>query len=167
MDLIKNTPGSRIEQVRGLIEPVYRYHLARCENYLEAQNFTTSTFLNAVSGIDTHTPGNQQELAIWIMRIARTQQAAGRRQPAFRHAHQENPDSPQPSATPGRSDVDGAASFFEENDQPSQDEILLRDQMVHLSRSWKEFPRQKADALALHFFCGLSLADIAKILKKK
>ena len=44
----RSLPGSIVSLFEEEIEPVYRYHLARSENYLEAQNRAALTFQAAL-----------------------------------------------------------------------------------------------------------------------
>ena len=164
MELHNNLPGSKIEKIRWLIEPVYRYHLARSENYLEAQNLTTHTLRSAIKGVDTH--GNTHELITWIMGIARYQQAFGRRHLALIHQRFVEQEKTHVPGGLEYLESPAAQSLVSDSYQQDQDQILLRDQMTHLSSSWKHLPRVQADALALYFFGGLSLSEIGKILKK-
>ena len=166
MEQLSNLPGSNVETVRGLIEPVYRYHLARSENYLEAQNLTAHTLQSALKGLDTHFSKTHSELMTWVMGIARYQQAYGRRHNSLSRSLSEKADT---GHIPGMLEYleSPHASVYQNEEQEDQHEVLLRDQMAHLSSSWKHLPRNQADALALHFFGGLSLSETGKIIRRK
>jgi DNA-directed RNA polymerase specialized sigma24 family protein len=143
------------ELIQGFIEPVYRYHLARCENYLEAQNLTVQTLSTVMKWIDTYRSG-QDSLKTWVMGIAHDRQSFGPRY-----------------STMAVKRLAGASAFTSSSPSsdhepllPEQGEILLRDRMSHLSSSWKRLPAKQADALALHYFSGLGLAEVGAVLHK-
>ena len=148
-------PGLDIELILGFIEPVYRYHLARCENYLEAQNLTAQTLSTVMKWIDTYRSGHDS-LKTWVMGIAHDRQSFGRRHSTMavkRLAGASSSIPPSPSSD-------------HEPLPPEQGEILLRDRMSHLSSFWKRLPAKQADALALHYFGGLGLAEVGAVLHK-
>jgi DNA-directed RNA polymerase specialized sigma24 family protein len=147
--------GLDSERILEFLEPVYRYHLARCENYLEAQNLTVQTLSTAMKWINTHRSGHDS-LKTWVMKIAHDRQSIGGRHSTMavkRSGGASSATSPSPS------------SAYEPL-PPEQTEILLRDRMAHLSNSWKSLPAMQADALALHYFGSLSLPEVGAILHK-
>jgi DNA-directed RNA polymerase specialized sigma24 family protein len=148
-------PGLDPEHLQGLIEPVYRYHLARCENYLEAQNLTIQTLSTAAKSIGSFR-SERDNLRTWVMGIAHDRQSFGSRHQTT--AARQVTGASAPAAPP--------PSLAYESLPPEQAEILLRDRMSHLSRAWKSLPARQADALALLYFCGLSLAEVSAILHK-
>ena len=150
-------PGLNFELVQGYIEPVYRYHLARCENYLEAQNLTVQTLTTALKWIDTYHTGPDR-LKTWVMEIACDRQSAGRRQSIATLKR-------LPGATISPS-LSTAPTLDHDPLPPEQGEILLRNRMSHLSSSWNRLPAKQADALALYFFGGLSLEEVGALLHK-
>ena len=151
LSIIGKLPGPDIELIQAVIEPVYRYHFARCENYLEAQNLTLLTLSAALKwiAVDRSRQGN---LCAWVLGIAYDLQSLGVRQRNLAVKH-----------------VTGAASISSSDPEslpPEQAEILLRNRMAHLSSSWRRLPGKQADALALHFFGGLSLPEVGLVLHK-
>ncbi len=135
MNLNGQEPKTNFDQSRLLIEPVYRYHLVRSENYLEAQAFTIYTFRQAMKW---RQPDPDKE-RVRVMTIARYQQAHGKRQHLLIPADQ----------TP-----------------PEQEEVQLREQVGRLADAWRKIPRNQADAMALHYFGSLSLAETGEVLGK-
>ena len=75
-------PGLENELIQGYIEPVYRYHLARCENYLEAQNLTIQTLSTVMKSIDTYR-SRQDSLKTCVMEIAYARQSFVGRHPTL------------------------------------------------------------------------------------
>ena len=166
MELRDGFPRPVVLSVQEFIEPVYRYHLSRCEDYFEAQYLTVYTLRAFARWMEAHHPGGADEIKIRVMGYARNQQAYGRR-----HAVPPGFELPDKTAA-------GHAGDEISNDWPDQTtdqgtsfevdlaEVALRNQMTQLSRTWKQLPRLEGDALALYFFAGLDLAVTAKILNK-
>ncbi len=148
-------PRSNLDLIQETIEPVYRYHLARCEDYLEAQNLTVQSLSSALKWLNAGraTPEN---LLLWIMEIACEQQSDGRRHGTLHPRKLASTSPSQPISD----------SAIQDSPFPDQEEILVRNQMAHLSSAWKKLPAKQADALALHYFGGLTPAEISKILHK-
>ena len=95
------------------------------------------------------------------MGIARYQQSFGLRQayvrptPPVAAAHHELEEA-SPSSNLSQVPFD--------NLTPGQGEILLRERIGRLSGTWKRLPHRQADALALHYFGGLTLAEVGVVL---
>ncbi len=166
MDLRDNPQGPLIIAIQGYIEPIYRYHLSRSEDYFEAQTLTIYTLRGAVKWLEVHKPVSQSDLNIRILEIASFQQAFGRRHSipvGFKAKRAPNNDLDE-------EDDSTVGSYHQSNQDDNFGidlaEISLHNQISQLSRSWKQLPRQQADALALYYFAGLTLADVGKVLKK-
>ena len=142
-DIVSPPPEDVQSFIDRLVGPIYRFHLGRSENYLEAQNHTIRTLQQAARERSLHRPEMVQERT-WVMGIARYQQAYGsHRNLVFLN---------------GGTGIDELPG--------DQDTILLREEIAKLANSWKHMPTNEADALALHFLCGLSLSEVGTILGK-
>ena len=116
------------------VEGVYRFHLARCGDWLDAETLTAQTFLDAyLSG--TRGPAG-------LLRLAIARQARHR---SGVHLGEGYPE-------------DRAA----EDGETEQDRLLQRARITALQDYWSKLEPAQADAVALACFAGLDLATIAR-----
>jgi RNA polymerase sigma-70 factor (ECF subfamily) len=126
------------------MRPVYRYLLARSGEVTAAQTLTVECFESALA-LYRHQPPAESNLAPWLFRVARARLAAHLRRP--------RPDSSLASAWV----EDSGGSAYEVTDR--------RLRIVRLAAALRALPGSQPDALALHLFGGLSLADTAAVLR--
>ncbi|HVN55607.1 MAG TPA: hypothetical protein VMT46_14835 [Anaerolineaceae bacterium] len=119
---------------------VYRYHLVRSGDTLEAQERTATTFQAAIEWMAAYQP-NQEGLLTWLFRLARRSQMGVHR---------------RVSAPP----VMGASG-------PAAEEQAVRTlQAVQVSGVLRGLRSERAEALALHLFGGLDPAETGRVLGK-
>jgi RNA polymerase sigma-70 factor (ECF subfamily) len=124
---------------------VYRYHLARTGNVHDAEDLTSQTFLAALEGIRSFR--GDGPFAAWLMGIA-----SRRRALLFRGRRPEVPiEAALHVPTPGLA---------------TESEALLRLQMESVSRALRQISRDRAEAVTLCLFSGLTCAEAAKALRK-
>jgi RNA polymerase sigma-70 factor (ECF subfamily) len=124
---------------------VYRYHLAHTGNIHDAEDLTSQTFLAALEGIRSFR--GDGPFAAWLMGIA-----SRRRALLFRGRRPEVPiEAALHIPTPGLL-TEQAAS--------------LRLQMDSVSHALKQISRDRAEAITLCLFSGLTCAEAGKALRK-
>jgi len=124
---------------------VYRYHLAHTGNVKDAEDLTSQTFLAALEGIRSFR--GEGAFAAWLMGIA-----SRRRALFFRGTRPEVPlEAALHVPTPGLL-TEQAAS--------------LRLQMESVSRALQQISRDRAEAIVLCLFSGLTCAEAAIALRK-
>ncbi len=128
------------------VERIYRYHLARTGNETDAQDLTAETFHAALEGFATFDPARGCAAA-WLTGIAHHKLADHfRRSPPVLPIAQieEQPDpAPNPEEAGAR-----------------------RLQMAQVSAALRSLPSDRAEALSLHFFAGLSLDEAAQVMRR-
>lgn len=133
------------ELYRRHVTRVYRYHLAHTGNVKDAEDLTSQTFLAALEGIRSFR--GDGAFAAWLMGIA-----SRRRALLFRGRRPEVPlGAALQIPTPGLS---------------TESEASLRLQMESVSRALKQISRERAEAIRLCLFSGLTCAEAAKVLRK-
>lgn len=132
------------------VERVYRYHLARTGAPADAEDLTAETFwaaLRSFERLQKNAPS-----AAWLMGIARHKLADHFRRSLFRGrprvvALDELPDPPLPG--------------------PSLEEQAgQRLEMARVSAALRQLNAERAEAIALHYFAGLALAEVAQAMGK-
>lgn len=133
------------ELYRRHVTRVYRYHLANTGNIKDAEDLTSQTFMAALEGI--HSFRGEAPFAAWLMGIASRKRAL-----FFRGR---KPEVPLEAAfhlpSPGLS-TDQAAS--------------LRLQMDSVFRALRQISPERAEAISLCNFAGLSCAEAGRVLRK-
>lgn len=125
-----------LDLYRNTVNDVFRFFLARCGDWQEAQQITRFVFLQAAKIWN-----NEKPLKIppteWLFQLAITLQ--------YHHPFFET---------------------LPENDftYPSQQQMTFFARIQELSEQWKSLPSKQADGLALILFTALELGQIASIL---
>jgi RNA polymerase sigma-70 factor (ECF subfamily) len=128
------------------VERIYRYHLVRAGNVEEAQDLTSETFHAALESFAAYDPA-QGCAAAWLTGIARHKLVD-----YFRRSRR-------------------ALSITQIEDQPDQATSLeeasaQRLQMAQVSAVLRKLPADRAEALSLHFFAGLTLSETAQVMRR-
>ncbi len=131
---------------RRYVERVYRYHLARSGHVQDAQDLTAETFRSALEGFVRYRVDKGSPLA-WIMGIARHKAID-----YFRAAPKEMP-------------LEQAANSPEQGKLP-EEIVEHRLDMVRVARAFGHLTPDRSEALALHFFAGLSVAEVGQVMSK-
>ncbi len=133
------------ELYRRHVTRVYRYHLARTGNVHDAEDLTSQTFLAALEGIRSWR--GEGPFAAWLMGIA-----SRRRALLFRRRRLEVPIE--------------AALHLPTSGLSLESEASLRLQVESVVRALKRIPRERAEAIRLCLFAGLTCAEAATVLRK-
>ena len=153
--MVESTDGLRPVPIsppdRETIHSVYLYHLARSGSPWEAEDFTAQTFEAASASIEAFNP-QRTAFSTWVFRIARYLQAYGRPR-SSRHRPR------QGDRGPDRLDLD---RDFPGDDQQAE----LRAITAEIAADLRQLPSRRADAFALRFLAGLSLAETAAVLDR-
>lgn len=133
------------ELYRRHVTRVYRYHVAHTGNVKDAEDLTSQTFMAALEGIRSFRGSGS--FAAWIMGIASRKRAL-----FFRRSRPEVPlDTALHIPNPGLP-TDKAAS--------------RRLQMDTIRHAIRQLSPERAEALILCYFGGLSAADAGRVLGK-
>lgn len=133
------------ELYRRHVTRVYRYHVAHTGNIKDAEDLTSQTFMAALEGIRSYR--GEAPFAAWLMGIASRKRAL-----FFRGIRPEvQLDAALHIPSPGLA-TDKAA--------------FQRLQMDSVSRALKRISPERAEALSLVYFGGLTNAEAAHVLKK-
>ena len=133
------------ELYRRHVTRVYRYHMARTGNEKDAEDLTSQTFMAALEGI--HTFRGDGVFAAWLMGIA-----SRRRALFFRGRRPEVPleaalNVPAPGA-------------------PTDKSAAMRMQVESVARALNQLSPDRAEAVTLVHFSGLTYAEAASALGK-
>ena len=133
------------ELYRRHVTRVYRYHMARTGNVKDAEDLTSQTFMAALKGI--HTFRGDGVFAAWLMGIA-----SRRRALFFRGRRPEVPleaalNVPAPGA-------------------PTDKSAAMRMQVESVARALNQLSPDRAEAVTLVHFSGLTYAEAASALGK-
>ena len=124
---------------------VYRYHMAHTGNVKDAEDLTSQTFMAALEGIASFR--GDGVFAAWLMGIASRKRALH-----FRRARPEVPlDAAEEVAAPDLAPDRLAGQ---------------RIQIQSVARALRQISPERADALSLVYFSGLSIAEAASALGK-
>jgi RNA polymerase sigma-70 factor (ECF subfamily) len=124
---------------------IYRYHLARTGNVQDAQDLTAQTFLAALEGIGAYR--GQRTFASWLFGIA-SHKAADHHRRLRVH---------RPLAEAEEMAQDGP---------PVEEATVRRLQMGHVQEALQAIAPERAEALILRIFSGLSAAQTGQIMGK-
>lgn len=138
-------PEAFAELYRRYYERIYRYHLARLGDRLEAQDLTARTFLAALERLPQGRLAGS--FAGWLFGVARHKLAD--------HYRSSRPHLP----------LEAAAGLPDRADPPEQ-AVAARLDFQRVAAALAALAPERADALALRFFAGLGAAEIAQLLDK-
>lgn len=133
------------ELYRRHMTRVYRYHIAHVGNVKDAEDLTSQTFMAAMEGIRSFRGSGS--FAAWILGIA-----AKKRLMFFRGS--------RPAVA-----LD-AALHYPSPDLPTDKAASQRLQLESISRALKQISADRAEALILTYFSGLSHSEAARVLNK-
>jgi RNA polymerase sigma-70 factor, ECF subfamily len=126
------------------MERIYRYHLARTGSVPDAEDLTAETFRAAIEGIDRCRP---EQAAAWLVGIARHKLADHQRRCVRFIPLEALEERPYPS--PAVEDLAGQ-----------------RLEMARVSHALRLLNADRAEAIALHYFAGLSLSEVGRVMGK-
>ncbi len=133
------------ELYRRYVNNVYRYHMAHTGNVKDAEDLTSQTFMAALERI--HTYRGSGSFIAWLMGIASKKCAL-----FFRGLRPEVP-------------LDAALHI--PNPEPATDQAAFhRLEIESISRALKGLSPERAEALILRFFGGLTNSEAGRVLGK-
>ncbi|HLO30056.1 MAG TPA: RNA polymerase sigma factor [Anaerolineales bacterium] len=135
------------ELYRRHIMRVYRYHIAHTGNVKDAEDLTSQTFMAALEGIRSFR--GTGSFAAWIMGIA------SRKRLMFFRRSGSRPDLPL-----------DAALHYPGLDLPIDKAVIHQLQLEAISHALQQLSPDRAEAIILTFFGGLSNAEAARLLNK-
>jgi RNA polymerase sigma-70 factor, ECF subfamily len=133
------------ELYRRHLDRVYRYHVAHTGNMKDAEDLTSQTFIAALEGIGSFRGAGS--FAAWLMGIA-----SRKRLLFFRG---KKPDVP----------LDEAA-HYPSSDPPTDKAAQQRLHLESVARALRQISPERAEALILTYFGGLSHAETGRVLNK-
>lgn len=128
------------------VDCIYRYHLARTGDVNDAQDLTAETFHAALENYAAYNPARGNPAA-WLSGIARHKLADHYRRSRRVLPIAQVEDQPDPAASPEEASARGL-------------------QMAQVSTALRKLPTDRAEALSLHFFAGLSQSETAQVMHK-
>ena len=138
-------PDAFSELYQRFLPGVYRYHLARTGQVQEAEDLTAQTFLTALEAI--HSFRGQGSFTAWLFGIASHKLADH-----YRRRHPELP-------------LELAEALHSPNQLP-EEAAVQRLEMRRVARALRLLSPERAEALVLVIFGGLSMAEAAQALGK-
>lgn len=133
------------ELYRRHITRVYRYHIAHVGSVKDAEDLTSQTFMAALEGIRSFR--GTGSFAAWILGIA-----SKKRLMFFRGRRPEVPLE--------------EAAHYPSPDLPTDKAAAQRLQLESVARALRQIPPDRAEAITLTYFGGLSNSEAARILNK-
>ena len=133
------------ELYRRHVTRVYRYHMAHTGNVHDAEDLTSQTFMSALEGIKSFRGSGS--FAAWIMGIA-----SKKRLMFFRGSRPEVP-------------LD-AALHYPSPSLPTDKAATQRLQLESVSRALGQISPDRAEAISLTFFGGLSNVEASRVMNK-
>lgn len=127
------------------VDRVYRYLLFRVGNVQDAQDLTAQTFITALEKLDSYR--GEGTVVAWFLGIARHKLADHYRQ---RHVNESLESIEQ---------LPGAAVLLEEW-------VAAQLQHEQIAQTLRRLPEERAEALSLRFFAGLSTAETAQAMNR-
>ena len=149
-DLIRQAISSAdafADLYRRHVTRIYRYHIAHVDNVEDAEDLTSQTFEAALEGI--HSYRGSGPFVAWIMGIA-----AKKRLMFFRR----NGSKPEVPLE--------AALHYPSPNLPTDKAAAQRLQLESVSRALRQISPDRAEALILTYFGGLSNAETGRVLGK-
>ena len=135
------------ELYRRHITRVFRYHIVRTGNLKDAEDLTSQTFLAALEGIRTFR--GMSSFAAWIMGIATKKGLMYFRTRGNR----------------GELPLD-AALHYPSPSLPTDKAALQRLELESVARALKQISPERAEAISLSYFGGLSNSEVSRVLNK-
>jgi len=126
---------------------VYRYHMAHTGNVKDAEDLTSQTFIAALEGIRSFRGSGS--FAAWIMGIASKKRLMFFRMSGNRH----------------EVELD-AALHYPGPSLPTDKAATQRLQLESVSRALKQISPERAEAIILSYFGGLSNVEASRVLNK-
>jgi RNA polymerase sigma-70 factor, ECF subfamily len=133
------------ELYRRHLTRVYRYHAAHVGNVRDAEDLTSQTFMAALEGIRSFR--GTGSFVAWILGIA------SRKRLMFYRGNK--PEIPLDEATP-----------YPSPGVPTDQAAAQRLQLESVSRALRQISPDRAEALILTYFGGLSHAEVGRVLHK-
>lgn len=135
------------ELYRRNVTRVYRYHIAYCGNVKDAEDLTSQTFMAALEGIRSFR--GTGSFAAWILGIA-----SKKRLMYFRR----NGSTPEVSLE--------AAVHYPSPGLTTDEAATQRLQLESVSHALRQISPERAEAITLSYFAGLTNAEISRLLNK-
>jgi len=145
-DAIANA-DSFAELYRRHATRVYRYHVAHTGNVKDAEDLTSQTFMSALEGIRSFR--GTGSFAAWIMGIASKKRAM------FFRRNGSRPEVPLE-----------AALHYPSPSLPTDKAATQRLRLESVSRALRQISPDRAEAIILSFFGGLTNAETSRVLNK-
>jgi RNA polymerase sigma-70 factor (ECF subfamily) len=133
------------ELYRRHVTRVYRYHLVRTGSAIEAQDLTTLTFLAALESMERYR--GDKAFAAWLFGIARHKLTD--------YYRSRKPDEP----------LETAANVPSPDLQPEA-RAIVRLSLANLHQSILKLTPDRAEALVLRFFAGLSAVEAGQVMER-
>jgi len=133
------------ELYRLHVTRVYRYHMAHTGNTKDAEDLTSQTFMAALEGIRSFRGSGS--FAAWVMGIA-----SKKRLMHFRGSRLEVP-------------LD-AALHYPSPSLPTDKQAAQRLRLESVARALRQISSDRAEAITLSFFGGLSNLEVSRVLNK-
>lgn len=135
------------ELYRRNLTRVYRYHIAHTGNTKDAEDLTSQTFIAALEGIRSFR--GESSFVAWIMGIA------SRKRLMFLRSRGNRPKVPL-----------DAALHYPSPSLPTDKAADHRLQLESISRALRQISADRAEALILTYFSGLSHVEVGRVLNK-
>jgi RNA polymerase sigma-70 factor (ECF subfamily) len=133
------------ELYRRHVKQVYRYHIAHTGSVTEAEDLTSQTFMAALEGLRSYR--GSSSFASWLMGIASHKRAL-----FFRGRRMELP-------------LESAAQVAS-RELPTDQAALQRLQVASISEALRHISPDRAEAIVLCTFAGLTFREAAGLLRK-
>ena len=149
-DLIRNAitdVDAFAELYRRHLTRVYRYHMAHIGNIKDAEDLTSQTFMAVLEGIRSFRGSGS--FAAWVMGIA------SKKRLMFFRKNGRRPEVPL-----------DAVLHYPSPDLPTDKAAQQRLQLESVSRALQQLSPDRAEAIILTFFGGLSNAEAGHVLSK-
>jgi RNA polymerase sigma factor (sigma-70 family) len=133
------------ELYRRNVTRVYRYHMAHTGHSKDAEDLTSQTFIAALEGIRSFRGSGS--FAAWLLGIASRKRLMHFRRRKPEVSLDEALDYPSPGT-------------------PTDQAAIQQLQLESISRALKQISSDRAEALILTYFSGLSHAEVGRVLNK-
>ncbi len=144
MPILPHAPGSDrfIPFYDQFVERVYRYHLSRTGSVAEAEDLTSETFHAALENFSRCRAGEEEP---WVIGIARHKLVD----------HFRRSKHPQPLET---------IEDWPDPDPSPEDQASQRLEIGQVAAALRRVTPERAEALTLHYFAGLGLAEVGRAM---
>ena len=143
--LARSEPDAFAELYHRHVRSVYRYHLAHLGNEKDAEDLTSQTFMAALEGIKSYR--GRAPYITWIMGIASRLR--------FRFFRRSKPEVP----------LDAALHIPTPN-LPTDKSAFQRLERIQIINALNKLSSDRAEALILCFFSGLSFREAGQVMRK-